>query len=87
MGVKDIAERERVQVRMPEDLKRRLAWLAGKSGRTLNGEILSRLVESFGDATDLPVAELPDRPLSIEERVFELEKTVGRLSELVARSG
>jgi hypothetical protein len=87
MGVKDIAERERVQVRMPEELKRRLAWSAAKSGRTLNGEILSRLIESFGDAIDLPVLEMPDRPLSIEERVFELEKTVGRLSELVARSG
>jgi hypothetical protein len=83
MGLKETAERERVQVRMPEELKRRLSWAAGKSGRTLNGEILSRLIESFGDAMDLPVPELPDRPPSVEERVSELEKTVARLSELI----
>jgi predicted DNA-binding protein len=83
MGLKETAERERVQVRMPEELKRRLLWSAAKSGRTLNGEILSRVIESFGDAIALPVAELPDRPLSIEERVSALEKTVGRLTELI----
>jgi hypothetical protein len=84
---KDMTERERVQVRMPEALKRRLAWAAGKSGRTLNGEILSRLIESFGDTMDLPVPDLPDRPPSIEERVCELERKVARLSRVVGGGG
>lgn len=87
MGERDMAERERVQVRMPEELKRRLSWSAGRSGRTLNGEILSRLIESFGGEIDLPVSEMPVRPRSMEERVFELEKMVARLSELLEKGG
>ncbi len=85
MAVKDIAERERVQVRMPEELKRRLAWSAGRTGRTLNAEIISRLIESFGSDIDLPVPQRAEAP--IEERVAALEQAVARLSALVDQGG
>lgn len=83
MGAKDTGGRERVQVRMPEDLKRRLSWSADRTGRTLNAEILSRLIESFGAEINLPAPPRKEASSLIEDRVASLEEAVARLSELV----
>lgn len=85
MGGKDTVGRERVQVRMPEDLKKRLSWSADRTGRTLNAEILSRLIESFGAEINLPVPPRKVASSQIEDRVASLEEVVARLSELVRR--
>jgi hypothetical protein len=82
-----MAKRERVQVRMPEELKRRLAWAAERAGRTLNVEIVLRLIESFGAEIDLPIPEQAGRSRSIEARVSDLEEVVERLSALLEGKG
>ncbi|NTF17173.1 Arc family DNA-binding protein [Agrobacterium rubi] len=75
--------RERVALRVPDELKRRLNASASRSGRTLNAEIISRLLQSYGDELDTPVPENVGRPRSLEMRVADLEEIVARLSSAI----
>jgi len=74
--------RERIALRVPDELKRRLHASALKTGRTMNSEIISRLLESYGEELKSPVPEVI-RPQSLESRVDELERAVALLSSKV----
>lgn len=78
--------RERVALRVPDELKRRLSASAARSGRTLNAEIVTRLLESYGSELDMPAPEVV-RPRSLEARVADLEETVARLSSVIDGRG
>jgi hypothetical protein len=91
MGFDD-GEKERVYIRIPEQLKRRLEVSAKGSGRSLNSEIIARLGEAYvgqdGDPVMLEsegcqsgsLREPKDRS-RISLRVSALERAVASLQE------
>lgn len=78
-----LGSRERIGLRVPDELKRRLNASALRSGRTLNAEIISRLIESYGDELNMSVPEIDVRPKSLDARVAHLEDVVARLSAMI----
>lgn len=80
-------ERQRIGLRVPEGLKLALERDARKSGRTLNSEIVSRLLESYaktpGDAPP-EMAQPPARNQGLRTRVAALEDAVQELRSLLA---
>lgn len=65
-----------VNIRMPQELKDRLEMASTETNRSLNGEIVARLEESFEDRAGS--VDLSEKSLSkIEDRVVRpLEKLI-----------
>lgn len=79
------SNRERVQLRNPERMKRHLEAQAARNGVTLNAEIVSRLAESLGAAAILPGApDLSGARGGVAERVSALEERVAKLDEMLS---
>jgi hypothetical protein len=64
-----------MSVRLPEDLKPRLVEAAKRNGRTINAEIVSRLLHSFADA---PVNALPEGAI---KAILETRELVGEMHQ------
>lgn len=61
-----------INIRIPAELKRRLEDAADTAGRTLTGEVVRRLDDSFGGSD--PVAELRTRVDELERQVAALKR-------------
>jgi hypothetical protein len=53
-GMKTSLVREKLTLRLPPDLRRRLKSVAVVNGRSLNAEIIQRLGRSFDGGSDAP---------------------------------
>lgn len=87
MDRKISSERQRIGLRVSEGLKVALERDARKSGRTLNAEIVSRLLESYAKTPDDAPAEIeqsPARNRGLRTRVAALEEAVQELRSMLA---
>jgi Arc-like DNA binding domain len=72
-----------LQVRMPEEVRKELAIDAAKSGRSLNSEIVWRLVQSLPVSRRSALLEHQEQTLTFDEKVkaYIAEKVKEGLSE------
>lgn len=62
-----------INIRIPAELKRRLEEAADAAGRTLTGEVVRRLDDSFSSGSD-PIADLQRRLAEVEKQLAALRK-------------
>lgn len=86
MGSSQAHNKERVYIRIPAILKRRLEDSAEGLGRTLNAEIVERLLESYGErervrgeVTGLERGVQTSRKGSLDTRIRALEDEMASL--------
>lgn len=85
-------KQERFIIRLPDGMRDRIAKAARANNRTMNGEVVSRLEQSFRTNPQLPTPHIePSKlaesvPGNLQQEFSSLKKVVAELTEEIRRA-